>query len=145
MKNILLFIIFISLSINSFSQETKTIISKFDFDKSIEILKHAVQKRGMNIISEVPHSKAAEKVGLELLPTHLIVFGKPKVGTLLMQENPLIGFDLPLKILIIENANQVVKVIYSNPLFFKDKYFIKNEDLLIKMEKQMEKIVEVVQ
>jgi uncharacterized protein (DUF302 family) len=68
----------------------------------------------LKIIAEVPHSKGAEMSGLELAPTHLLIFGNPKVGSLLMQEDQGIGLDLPLRMLIYEGDGNTF-ISYRDP------------------------------
>lgn len=69
-------------------------------DVVVEELQHAIGTAGFNIFAVVPHSKGAESVGMELNDAALIIFGNPKGGTPLMQEDIHAGLVLPLKILV---------------------------------------------
>ncbi|MDO5089073.1 MAG: DUF302 domain-containing protein, partial [Leptotrichiaceae bacterium] len=86
--------------------------SSFDFEKTVEIIKSRLAEKKATIFSTVDHKKNADGVQLQLRPTTVIIFGNPKVGTLLMQENQKISFELPLRISIYEDENGKVQVIY---------------------------------
>lgn len=69
-------------------------------EQLFEDLKAEIEANGLEIFSVIEHSKAAENVGLELRSNTLILFGNPKVGTQLMQCDPRMGIELPLKLLV---------------------------------------------
>ena len=68
--------------------------------ETLERLEAAVTRHGMTIFSRMDHGAAAEKVGLELRPTVVVVFGNPRAGTPAMRATPTIAIDLPLRMLI---------------------------------------------
>ncbi|NAS31077.1 DUF302 domain-containing protein [Flavobacteriaceae bacterium R38] len=105
--------------------------STFDTDTTFARLKEIVASKGLNIIAEVPHDKAAASVGLELRPTRLLIFGNPKVGTLLMQSDQKIGIDLPLKVLVHENEQGETYVSYFNASFLANRYEIADKDEVV--------------
>jgi len=78
--------------------------STADFATSVQRLQSEIEKRGATIIATVDHLAAAKKSGLELRPTTVIIFGNPALGTPLMQGRQTAGLDLPLRILIWEDA-----------------------------------------
>ena len=96
--------------------------SEFDADATFLRLKETVTSKGLTIMAEVSHDKAAASVDLELRPTRLLIFGNPKVGTLLMQSNQEIGLDLPLKVLVHENENGDVFVSYFDATFLAERH-----------------------
>jgi uncharacterized protein (DUF302 family) len=67
---------------------------------TVEKLKTAIEGAGAAVAAVVDHAAAAQKVGMELSPTTVVIFGNPKLGTPLMMENPKAGIDLPLKVLV---------------------------------------------
>ncbi|MBE0529836.1 MAG: DUF302 domain-containing protein [Rhodospirillales bacterium] len=67
---------------------------------TVEKLKTAIEGAGAVVAAVVDHAAAAQKVGMELSPTTVVIFGNPKLGTPLMIENPKAGIDLPLKVLV---------------------------------------------
>lgn len=78
-----------------------------DFVTTVSKLRAALEKRPLTIFAMVDHSKGAWDAGLELAPSTLFIFGNPKAGTPLMQANPALGMELPMKILVIETSSGV--------------------------------------
>ncbi len=73
--------------------------SNHSVDQTVEKLKNILQAKGVTLFALVDHSGEAEKVGMKMPPTKLLIFGSPKAGTPLMLAVPGIAIDLPLKIL----------------------------------------------
>ncbi|MGA8870795.1 MAG: DUF302 domain-containing protein, partial [Candidatus Acidiferrales bacterium] len=78
--------------------------SNHSVDATVEKLTGILQAKGVALFALVDHSGEAEKVGLKMRPTKLLIFGSPKAGTPLMVASPSIAIDLPMKILIAEDA-----------------------------------------
>lgn len=115
-------------------------ISEFDFQTTLQKLKQNIQTRGGIIFAEFDHSKNAQEVNLKLDPTVVIVFGNPKAGTLLMQENQAIGLELPLRMMVYQKEGKVfVSAIDVQELA--QKYQIKNQKLIEKIKQMMQAIL----
>lgn len=97
-------------------------ISNHSVDETVAKLKEILQAKGVTLFALVDHSSEAEKVGLKMRPTKLLIFGSPKGGTPLMIASPSIAIDLPLKILIAEDADGKVWVSYNDPAYLKDRH-----------------------
>lgn len=146
MKNLFL-ILFIILNTSAFANHhlTKT-TSSYNFKETTEKIKHQIEKMDMTLIAEVPHFKAAEKSNLRLNNSHLLIFGNPKGGSLLMQSDIEVGIELPLKILIYENEDGAIIVAYSSPEKLLKKYQLEDKkEILNKMYVAMQQIVGVIQ
>ena len=78
-------------------------------------LESALKAKGMTIFDRINHAAGAEKVGKELRPTELVIFGNPKVGTPLMQCGQTMAIDLPQKALIWEDETGQVWFTYNEP------------------------------
>jgi uncharacterized protein (DUF302 family) len=89
--------------------------SAHDVAATVDRLVVAIEKRGAKIVAKVDHAAAAAGVGLELRPTTVVIFGNPKLGTPLMQENQQVGLDLPLRVLIWQDAAGRVQIGYRTP------------------------------
>lgn len=74
--------------------------SSFGPKETMDRLAAAVQERGITILARIDHAAAAAKVGMELPPTEVLIFGNPRAGTPLMRAVRTIGIDLPLKALV---------------------------------------------
>jgi beta-galactosidase len=116
--------------------------SPYSVTETADRLQKILNSKGMHIFAIVDHSGGAHKVHMELREEKVFIFGDPKIGTFLMQENPLIGIELPLKILIWQDGQNLTQVGYTNPLSFIDEYGImKNAQFLLKMSDGLAQIV----
>ena len=86
-----------------------------DVVTTMDALVTAVEGAGASVLARVDHSGAAKKVGMELAPEQLLLFGNPKLGTPAMQDNPLAGLHLPLRVLVYQDADGQVWLAYENP------------------------------
>ncbi len=113
---------------------TDKLISKkspYSVDSTFARLKTIIEAKNLSIMAEIPHDIAASSVGLKLRPTRTLVFGNPKIGSLLMQSNPEIGLDLPLKLLVHETAQGEVFISYFNASFLANRYRIKDKEAVV--------------
>ena len=76
-------------------------------EETVAALQQAIKDRGLTLFAVIDHSANAKKAGMELPPTTVMVFGNPKLGTPLMQEQRTIAIDLPQKMLVWEEEGQV--------------------------------------
>ncbi len=96
--------------------------SNHPVDETVEKLKNILQSKGVTLFALVDHSGEAAKVGMKMPPTKLLIFGSPKAGTPLMQTAPTIAIDLPLKILVAEDAGGKVWVSYNSPEYLQARH-----------------------
>jgi uncharacterized protein (DUF302 family)/uncharacterized membrane protein YidH (DUF202 family) len=96
--------------------------SNHSVDQTVEKLKGILQAKGVALFALIDHSGEAEKVGMKMPPTMLLTFGHPKAGTPLMLAAPSIAIDLPLKILIWEDAQGKVWVSYNSPAYLQERH-----------------------
>jgi uncharacterized protein (DUF302 family) len=89
--------------------------SSYDPKETMERLVAAVSERGITVLARIDHAAAAAKVGMELRPTEVLVFGNPKVGTPLMQAEQTIGIDLPLRALVWQDSDSKTWLAYNDP------------------------------
>ncbi|HEY6291671.1 MAG TPA: DUF302 domain-containing protein [Terriglobia bacterium] len=101
--------------------------SKSSVDATVEKLKQILQAKGVALFALVDHSGEAEKVGMTMRPTKLLIFGNPKAGTPLMLAAPSVAIDLPLKILVWEDAEGKVWISYNSPTYLKERHGLPQE------------------
>lgn len=115
-----------STSLPAYERETEksvpengliTIASEFSVANTIDRLTAAVEAAGFTIFARIDHAANAEPIGMELRPTQVLIFGNPKGGTLLMQDQQTIGLDLPLRVLAWEDATGHVWISYDDPVW----------------------------
>jgi uncharacterized protein (DUF302 family) len=96
--------------------------SNHSVDETVERLKGILQAKGITLFALVDHSGEAAKAGIKMRPTKLLIFGSPKAGTPLMLAAPRIAIDLPLKILIWEDAHGKVWVTYNSSVYLQERH-----------------------
>ncbi|GEK16231.1 DUF302 domain-containing protein [Aliivibrio fischeri] len=99
--------------------------SHYSVKETADRFERIAKSKGLTLFLRVDHQKNANAVGLELRPTEVIIFGNPKVGTLLMQCAQDVAIDLPQKILVSEDANNKVWLSYNNPSYLMKRHDIK--------------------
>ncbi len=106
-----------------------TISSNHSVDETVENLKEILRQKGVQLFALIDHSGEAEKAGMQMRPTKLLIFGNPKAGTPLMLASPSIAIDLPLKILVAEDADGKVQVSWNSPAWLQARHHFP-QDLL---------------
>jgi uncharacterized protein (DUF302 family)/uncharacterized membrane protein YidH (DUF202 family) len=101
--------------------------SNHSVDETVAQLKGILQAKGVTLFALVDHSGEAEKAGLKMRPTKLLIFGNPKGGTPVMVEAPSAAIDLPLKILVWEDAQGKVWASYNSPSYLQQRHGIPQE------------------
>src|ERR1700677_335278 len=96
-------------------------------DETVQRLKSVIAQQGLQLFSVVDHSGEAEKVGLKMRPTKLLIFGNPKAGTPVMLAAPSIAIDLPLKILVWEDEAGKAWISYNSADYLSSRHSVPEE------------------
>ena len=96
--------------------------SHHSVDETVRRLEGLIQSKGIKVFVVVDHSGEAASAGLEMPPTKLVIFGSPKAGTPLMVLAPSTAIDLPLKILVRQDAGGQVWVAYNTPEYLQSRH-----------------------
>jgi uncharacterized protein (DUF302 family) len=96
--------------------------SHHSVDETVNKLKAILQSKGVTLFALVDHSGEAEKVGLKMPATKLLIFGNPKGGTPLMLASPSVAMDLPLRILVAEDSQGKVWISYNSAEYLKERH-----------------------
>src|ERR1700677_1380838 len=96
--------------------------SNYSVDETLRKLQDILAAQAVTVFALIDHSGEAEKVGIQMPPTKLLVFGNPKGGTPLMVAAPSIAIDLPLKILVAEDDQGKVSVSYNSPEYLGERH-----------------------
>jgi uncharacterized protein (DUF302 family) len=100
---------------------------KHSVEQTVEALTTILKSKGVALFTVIDHSGEAEKVGLKMPPTKLVIFGNPKAGTPLMLASPSSAIDLPLKILVWEDAQGKVWLSYNSPEYLRNRHDLPQE------------------
>jgi uncharacterized protein (DUF302 family) len=101
--------------------------SKRSVDETLQRLENLLKEKGVAVFARIDHSGEAAKVGMEMRPTKLLIFGSPKAGTPLMQAAPTVAIDLPLKALFWQDADGKVWLTYNDPAYLQQRHGIPAE------------------
>ncbi len=96
--------------------------SHHSVDETVDKLKASLKSKGVMLFALIDHSGEAEKVGLKMPSTKLLIFGNPKGGTPLMLAAPSAAIDLPLKILVAEDSQGKVWISYNSAEYLKERH-----------------------
>ncbi len=99
--------------------------------ETVDRLEKIVTDAGFNVIARVNHGKAAKGVDIDLKPVELLIFGKPRAGSLLMQSQPSTAIDLPMKYIVWEDAGGKVIIGWNDPAWIAVRHGITDKNTLI--------------
>ncbi|NDR56594.1 DUF302 domain-containing protein [Aliiruegeria sabulilitoris] len=104
-----------SLATPGLAEDIVSVRASGDVETTMDALEAAVGKAGATVFARVDHSGGAESVGMTLPGSQLLVFGNPMLGTPAMQDDPLAGLYLPLRVLVYEDGDGAVWLAYEDP------------------------------
>jgi len=134
LKKIVFTLFILSLSVPIYAADKYTLKkSSFSVSETLDRLETVLKKKGITIFVRIDHAAGAEQVGLKMTDTQLLIFGNPKMGTPLMNEQRLMGLDLPMKALAWKDDNNQVWLAYTNPSELQQRHGIKNQTIIDKM------------
>ena len=150
MKHLIIFLLFPFLAAAQPIISCKDVIKPYGdfqsplaFEETVAALQKTLNSKGITIFATIEHHKAAEAVGESMQPATVLIVGNPKVGTALMQENPRLAIELPLKILIYEE-DKTVKIRYEKIAAIAKKYDIKqNFATAEKIDSAMQQLIKL--
>ena len=107
-----------------------TLASNYSFEETLQRLEELLQSKGVKLFAQIDHSGEAEKAGLSMPPTRLLIFGSPKTGTPIMLAAPTAAIDLPLKALVWQDSRGKVWVSYNNPRYIADRFSLSEDQIM---------------
>ena len=114
------------------------VISAHDVKTTADKLEKVLKTKGMTVFNRIDHAAGAKKVGRQLRPTELVIFGNPKVGSPLMACRQSIGIDLPQKALIWQDEAGKTWFSYNRPVYLKDRHQVKGcDEVMAKVTKAL--------
>jgi len=134
-KTIAIALLLLAFAVNGAIASDDDVIKKqstHDVPTTVDRLEQIVTEKGVTVMARVDHAKNAESAGMELRPTQLLIFGNPKLGTTLMQANQQIGLDLPMKVLVWEDAEGQVWIAYVDPEELAERHGIDDDHEVVK-------------
>ena len=111
--------------------------SAYSMPETIERMKKDIADKGIKFFDEIDQAKLAADAGITLLPSTLLVFGNPPLGTLFITADPDAGLDWPVRVLVYQDAKGDVWVAYTDFAWIKKRHGIKNRDKEFKMASEV--------
>ncbi len=105
--------------------------SAYDVNETINRLEAALQAKGVTVFARIDHAANARRVNVALRPVQLLIFGNPKLGSPLLESNPMVGLDLPMKALAWEDADGKVWLGYTAAATIAERYRIEDRAAVI--------------
>src|SRR5579871_1850335 len=102
-------------------------VSQHSVEETVKRLRDLLAQKDVKLFAEIDHSGEAEKAGLKMRPTKVVIFGSPKGGTPLMVAAPSLAIDLPMKVLVAEDASGQVSVTYNDPEYLRERHSVPAE------------------
>ncbi|MBB5143854.1 DUF302 domain-containing protein [Desulfovibrio intestinalis] len=118
---------------------------KSDVVTALAAIESELERRGITIFAKFDHHKNAQEVNLSLRKMTVLVFGSPMEGTLLMQKNPLVAFELPLRILVWEDEGGTTCLAMPNMVSLAQQYRLSNLPAVGKMQNLLNELIAVVE
>jgi len=112
--------------------------SAYSVTETLDRLVAILKQKGITVFTRVDHAAGAQKVGLQMSDTQLLIFGNPKLGTPLMNEQILMGLDLPMKMLAWKDASGQTWLAYTRPEALQQRHQLKDQPIIEKMSKALE-------
>jgi uncharacterized protein (DUF302 family) len=112
--------------------------SAYSVTETLDRLEAILKQKGITVFARVDHAAGAEKVGLEMNDTQLLIFGNPRMGTPLMNEQILMGLDLPMKMLAWKDDSGQTWLAYTRAEALQQRHQLKNQQIIEKMSKALE-------
>ena len=113
----------------------ETTLSKNTHAQSVLKLQRLIKDKGLILFETIDHQANAKGVQMNLKPETLVLFGNPKMGTVLMNCNPSMGLDLPLRVLVTTDYEGITTFTYTNPEYWSLKHSIKDKNCLAILNK----------
>lgn len=117
-------LVLLGFAVSSFAQDNgvATVPSRYSVPETIDRLESIVKARGLLVFARIDFTADADRAGLSMRPTQLLIFGNPKAGTPLMIASPRVAIDLPLKALAWEDPEGKVWLSYNQPEYLKERH-----------------------
>ena len=117
-----------------------TMASEYPVKETIDRMISIIEAQGWHLFARIDHAEHARKKGLELRPTELILFGNPKIGTLLMQDRQLAAIDLPMKVLAWEDEQGQVRIAHNSLQWLKQRHGLTDDTTLRAIDEILAKL-----
>ena len=114
--------------------------SSCSVDVTVKHIKNIVKSKGLSVFAMINHHGNAKAVDMKLNESKMVIFGNPRLGTSLMQQDMLVGLDLPIRILVYMDTDGKVKMAYRDGSWLENKHILNAPKKIKKLNNAMDKI-----
>jgi uncharacterized protein (DUF302 family) len=111
--------------------------SSYSATETMNRFEAIAKKKGLNIFARINHAAGAAKIGKTLRPTEVLIFGNPQGGTPFMECSQTVGIDLPLKVLVWQDASGQVWLGYNDPVYLAKRHDVESCPVAAKLQKAL--------
>jgi uncharacterized protein (DUF302 family) len=116
--------------------------SPYSVKETIDRIQDFLRQQGVTIYARIDQQKEVENAGLKMAPLEFLLFGNPKGGGPVMQENPIAALDLPLKVIAWEDANKQVWLAHNEAYYIRERYSLQEKTVApLNIEALIEKVL----
>jgi len=126
-------LLLVALGFSLFANDIIIKNSNQTVERTMDKLQNIVNKKGFTVFAVVNHQLGADKVRMKMRPSEEIIFGNPKMGTVLMQENMVTGLDLPIRVLVFQDKDLKTKIAYRDGTWLSSEHNLTKKKLINKM------------
>ena len=114
--------------------------SAFSVQETIDKLEAILKEKGIAVFAKINHFQNAKDIDLEMNKSQVMLFGNPKIGTLMMQKNIFLSLDLPLKIAVVKDDSSNVWVVYNSTNIFRERYDFSDSEIIERIDTLLDTI-----
>jgi uncharacterized protein (DUF302 family) len=111
--------------------------SSYSAEETMDRFEMIAKNKGLKIFARIDHAAGAKKIGRALRPTEVLIFGNPQGGTPFMECSQTVGIDLPLKVLVWQDAEGQVWLGYNDPVYLAKRHDVENCPVAAKLQKAL--------
>ncbi len=142
MKKSVLLLLLIGTLVSAAQNGMAEYTGRYGVEETTKRLVKILREKGVTLFKVIDHSEGAAAAGMKLRPTKLVIFGNPKIGTPLMQCSQTLGLDLPQKMLIYEDENGSVHLVFNTKAYLMWRHDV-SPDCAAEYQKKMDKAVKM--
>ena len=114
--------------------------SSSSVQETMDKLEAILKEKGIAVFAKINHFQNAKDIDLEMNESQVMLFGNPKIGTLMMQKNIFLSLDLPLKIAIVKDDSSNVWVVYNSTNIFRERYDFSDSEIIERIDTLLDTI-----
>ena len=133
-------LIILTLSLSLFANDIIVKESSCSVDETVKNLKDIIRAKNLSIFAIVNHHGNAKAVDMKLPESKMIMFGNPKLGTALMQQDMLVGLDLPIRVLIYTDKDKKIKMAYRDGSWLATKHVLDAKSKITKLNNALDQM-----